>query len=169
MKIENNKIIFEVVQCWNCKGSGKDKHYKRCPNDNKKTYGKKCEHCGATNKHSHKSIGYDIIDCNLCKGSGKRLENRFDFVPKDIIDSLDITEVVKVNRNSTFNESYLGLGQIYGCSDYGRSHDLTNDELIAEIKKDMTCTQALSITDKDDNLLKFKVIQRNDGYSLIGY
>ncbi len=168
MKIENNKLIFEVVTCWECNGNLKVKRYKTCPNYNKPTYHKKCEYCGSTNKHDHKTIGSYEIECPTCKGTGKYLENKFDFVPQNIIDSLKITEIEKINRNSNFNESYLGFNQISGCTDYGRSHKLSNDEFLIEAKKTMSIVQALKIIDKDNNILQFKLVQRLDGYSIIG-
>ena len=167
MKIENNKLVFEIVTCWECNGNLKVKRYKTCPNLNKPTYHKKCEYCGSSNRYDHKNIGSYEIDCPTCKGTGKYLENRFDFIHQNIIDNLKITEIVKVNRNSNFNENYLGFNQISGCTDYGRSLKLNNSELINEAKKSMSFTQALNIIDKDNNILQFKLVQRLDGYSII--
>ncbi len=123
MKIEYGKLKFEYRICWNCKGKKEVTRYKQCPNYNKKMYGKICIHCGSKNKHSHTTILKNpeyIITCPNCDGQGIKLENRCDDMTKtERINWLkNVTFKFVENQIKTFNDSYIGHGNLCGTTDY---------------------------------------------------
>jgi len=180
MIIKNNKLIFEVVECWKCKGKGEVENYSPCPNDNKKTYGKPCQYCGSKNRYSHKySEKAHLIPCGICKGKGKRLENRFDNITPKIMDYLldNLKFIWKGNYIPNVNldykliaDLYLGKNAFAGCQDYIDHRKDKPEELLKIIKKDAKTRllQALNyIVAKDNTTLIEKIVfyGYNGGYT----
>jgi hypothetical protein len=65
-----------------------------------------------------------------------------------------------------FNQAYLGHGYITTVTDYGASAGLTDAQLIEKVKHESDgrlSTQALNICDKENNVCKAVLIQRNSG------
>jgi hypothetical protein len=117
MKLIDGKLTFDVVTCWDCKGTREVKRYRLCSRYGKPTRGYKCE-CGAKNRHSHQAVGSYMTACTTCEGKGTRTENRFDTLPSEIFHALPIALVDK-NYRQNFSDSYLGIGLVGGSTDYG--------------------------------------------------
>jgi len=123
MKIENGKIKYEYRTCWNCEGKKEVTRYKQCPDYYKKMYGKTCVHCGSKSKNSHTTILKNpeyIITCPNCNGQGIRLENSCDSMTKaERINWFEnVTFQFVENQEKTFNDSYIGMGNLCGTTDY---------------------------------------------------
>lgn len=123
---ESKSIVFHSVECWNCKGSGKDKRFNLCPNDGRGNKGfikGKCKHCETTRAANHNRLeSFKVTRCAFCdNSSGLKLYNEFDSsVDAGLLaDNIELIVLDNSNQGSTFNESYLGLGLIGGVTDYG--------------------------------------------------
>ena len=94
MKIENGKMIFEVIPCDHCDQTGITKKYTSCPNDRKPMYGKVCSFCGSTTKHGHhsKDMG-ETQNCWKCNGKKEYKEKSTDYMPEGMFESLDFLVV----------------------------------------------------------------------------
>lgn len=137
MKVENEKIKYENRTCWDCEGKKIVTRYKFCPDSYKKMYGKTCIHCGSKSKHSHTAILKNpeyIITCPTCNGQGIRLENSCDSMSEnERINWLkNVTFEFLNNQKKTFNDSYIGIGNICGMTDY---KDHRQDKNIIELIK----------------------------------
>lgn len=62
--------------------------------------------------------------CPRCEGNfeGREEENYCDTAPLEAIQDMPI-KVVLIDRDSTWNEQYLGMGAIWSTTDYGREYD----------------------------------------------
>jgi hypothetical protein len=183
------EIVYNKLTCWNCKGSKVYEYGISCPR-----WGKKvringmttCQHCGAKNKDSHRLIGHEVKTCETCKGTGELLVNAYT--------SLRFSELVHgirfmvVSGQTTFNESYLGMGMVGGCTDYGAYLDATCpgyrtspgqkiniDEVVKYIRakftasKHDTTSQAGNFVSSDGHFMKYAILKlRPDGYSILG-
>jgi len=120
MKIENGKIKYEYRTCWDCEGKKTVVRNRLCPNWGKKTYRKKCPVCGGIGKNGHKTIGQYTKVCDTCNGEGVRLENSCDSMTKaERINWLEnVTFKFVENQKKTFNDSYIGIGNLCGITDY---------------------------------------------------
>ncbi len=164
MRIENNKIVFEVVECWHCKGTGRSARYNPCVNNWKKMYGKTCV-CGSRNQHDHKHDTVPhYITCPICNGAGTRLENRFDSITQEMMDwmLLNLNFHFKGNLQQEINldnkfllDCYIGSNSFSGSQDY-IDHRQDNADAVLELVKKGAKTrllQALNYIDADNNLI----------------
>lgn len=166
MKLKNNNLVFEVVNCWHCQGKGTFEYGTFCPNYNKKMYGKVCKYCGSKSQHGHKVTGKEIKECDICKGTGKVQETESDFLPKEIWQNLTF-KVTREQRNLTLGESLLALNLVYSCTDYGRAWKETDENLIDSVKNDQGSHQVNKIY-KDGNLCNYiNIILTQNGYTVV--
>ena len=175
MKIENGKMIFEVVTCWDCQGNKQVTKGITCP-----LWGKivkhlplgRCPHCKSKNRHSHKIVGTTTETCSTCEGVGTRLEDAYDFVKADVwatMVPLFKWTIQRVHRYGTFVESYIGGdGSLYGCTDYGRTAALTDEQILAQVPKDSTPSQPVQWIKKDTFEVPPELVieVRTDGYAV---
>lgn len=171
MKIENGKMIFDEVICWDCKGTKQVKRYTLCPHNTKAVTqfpGRKCPQCGSKNRYSHQSIGDYMTDCKICNTTGKIMENLYSHISKEqwaILQSSFKWTVERVNRGPTFNEEYLGLGYLYGCTDYGRTTALTDEQILAKVPFDGVPCQLIAWVKSDGTVPSELIIKVNrSGY-----
>jgi len=68
------------------------------------------------------------------------------------------------NREITFNESYLGFGTVYSVVDYGRHKDLSDEEIIAEVKASPN-KQACNYVLRDLLCDEIVIVSSNQGFS----
>lgn len=131
---ETRKIEFGEKVCWNCKGEGKVNRYPACVHYGKvvnRFPNRKCPMCGSKNKHSHgrKMINgkqvVEVHECHTCNGTGMEKTNLYsslDFTP---IQDQFVYELFV--GKMTFNDQYLGLGNIsgFGCQGYDKGRFAT--------------------------------------------
>ena len=137
MKIVNEKIIYEYRICWDCEGKKEVIRHKLCENWGKKTYRKKCPICGGRGRNGHKTTGQYTKICQTCQGRGIRLENNCDTMNKEEIQNWleNVSFKFLENQKKTFNDSYIGIGNIVGLTDYiDHRHDKS---IVEKIKQDI--------------------------------
>ncbi len=175
MNIENGKLILEEVQCWDCEGKKEVTRFDSCPHDREQVrkFGGKCPCCGAKNKHSHKTVGQHQEVCHICEGKGTRREDLYDIISSDtwakLLPHFRFT-VARAGRGANFNEGYLGIGILYGITDYTDWTAKTDEEAIAAAMKLESFgnrpTQAINFTnDKTLNVcLDIVIVLLRDGW-----
>lgn len=177
MRIENNKLVFEVVTCSMCK-DGKATRGVHCKNYGKAMRGRPCEICGSRNKHNHKIVSQETVDCMFCDGQGKKLEDRFDRLPDHLVDPLielitftfrtpDMRAISLDNRFIT--ACYTPGNSFSGCQDYvdhrNSPADLILDKVLKQVRGGYT-HQALNYIDGENNLkLDVQYWGFNGGYT----
>jgi hypothetical protein len=170
MKILENKIILEPTCCTWCGGTGKKDEYVNCPNQYKTVMGfkdRKCPICGATRKDGHHQIQTGkMVTCGSCDGAGIKMEDRYDFITREIWQSLPF-KVFRSGREQTWGESYLGTS-LGSCTDYGRYKTLTDEQIIAKVRTEHSFGQVVAIADENLHVAEFIGIFCSDnGYSLL--
>lgn len=134
-----DKIIFEEVPCWNCKGTKITERGILCPEWNRKVRGRlggSCPHCGSKSKYRHQAIGYEMVECYYCSGTGKQMETSNSYITENIYSSLiyrvyrDIDETIDVAMLDVSRRCNIG-----GCTDYGASVLKTDEEVTKDIDK----------------------------------
>lgn len=165
-------LVYEAKRCWGCQGEGTYKVRRRCP-----LYGRtvnrlpdrRCPHCGATAKHRH-----DYLDtgttrvCDDCHGNLEQMQTRYDTIPVDILKGIPL-KVFRSGRPPTWNESWLGVGCLWSTTDYGRSAQMDDEELVLHIKAhfERDTVQACHVVDKADCLPAYLgVFMSRGGYSV---
>jgi hypothetical protein len=75
------------------------------------------------------------IVCPNCNGNFKdyTMENFCDRAPQSAVLSMPI-ELIREDRNNTFNENYLGSGTLWSCTDYGTAHESTDEAVMDKVK-----------------------------------
>jgi len=165
MRIENGKIVFEVVECWDCKGSGKSARYSPCVNNWKKMKGKTCI-CGSRNRHDHKHATVPhYVTCTICGGKGQRQEDRFDRITPEMMDYMlfNLNFIFRGNLPQDIDldmkfalDCYSGGNSFAGCQDYIDHREDSAETVLELIKKDANkwhLLQALNYIDTDNNLI----------------
>lgn len=168
MKNLFGNLIFEEIECWDCKGTKESHRNKLCPNSYKSTRRNgrtSCEHCGAKNKHSHKTIGEYTVPCTTCEAKGTRMETSHDNLPVEIYKNFQF-EIAGEKYRTSFSDQYLGLGLVGGATDYGRMQKFaathTPNEVINLIKNEYDGRQAIQFL-KNGKLPNKIVISIGDG------
>lgn len=172
MKLNNGKLEFETVTCWQCNGSREVKRFTLCPRRDKavsKYPKRQCPDCGSKNKHSHKVVGSYMMDCCTCEATGRRLETEYDNLPVEIYKALPIS--FGNRASSGFVENLLGLGIVGGATDYGRMNDvLKKDGESAVVKKihdeDTYGRQAITFMKDGKFPTGLQVVVRSNDYSV---
>ncbi len=166
MRIENGKIMFEVVECWDCKGSGKSARYAPCVNNGKKMKGRACIYCGSRNKYDHKhSTTPHYVTCTTCGGKGQRQEDRFDRITFEMMTWMlsNLNFIFKGNLPQDvdldmkfISDCYSGHNSFAGAQDYIDHRRDNAETILALVKKDANkwhLLQALNYIDKENNLI----------------
>lgn len=173
MKIENGKFVFEEVTCWDCKGTKIVTRYTLCPLNNQavnRQPNRQCPHCKAKNKYSHQTVGSYQTDCTVCSATGKIMEDLYSYISKEQWAELHKSfkfNIRRVNREANFNESYLGLGYLYGCTDWGTIAKKSDEEILKFIPTDGHPIQPVGWCKKDGTVpLELDIVVRNDGYGV---
>jgi len=170
MKLIDGKIQFEEVPCHYCDGTKEVKRGILCPNMHKAVgVGKRCS-CGAKNKHSHTLIGEKIVPCDFCDAIGVKMETMYDYLPKEIFDTLPITVYVDKPRRF-MGEDLFGLGLVGGATDYGRTKEFltTNGEAltIEQVRMEYSSRQVISfLQNKEKFATGLDLVIRGNDYSL---
>ncbi len=164
MKIKNNKIVFEVVTCWDCSGRKQVLRGIHCKNYRKNQRGRPCEYCGSKNKHDHKIVDRIMIECYTCKGTGSRLENKFDNISKSLIEPIiSLTtftfkspDMQKIDPDARFIATmYTGVNSFSGSQDYNdhrkSSPELILEKVLKQVREGYT-HQVLNYIDSENNL-----------------
>jgi hypothetical protein len=143
MKIVNGKLEFDTVVCWDCRGKKEVTRYNLCPHNYKQVrqFGGKCPCCGAKNKHSHKTVGQRQEPCHICEAKGERVQNAYEMMTvtewASLLPHFNFT-VIRGSRSANFNESYLGIGILYGITDYTDWTTKSNEEALAAATSALT-------------------------------
>jgi len=147
MHIDNDKLVLDVVTCWNCEGSGILTKNKLCPNWGKKTGNKKCQICGGKGRHSHQVIGEYQDTCHTCNGKGTRLEDKFDTI-SDVCHEYILNNARFIFKGNNPNElddsdldanfikaTYSGINVFSGYDDYVDHRNDNPEALLTAIKE----------------------------------
>jgi hypothetical protein len=165
--VEGNKLVFGTEECCMCREDGTTAGYKPCPvcfgtNRTKGGKGKgECRKC-----FNGRVVAPEIrVTCGTCNGTHTLQSTSTSFLPDGIYSGLEF-KVFRSERPQTWNEAYLGIGTVYGCTDYGRHQNMSDDELIADVRKHGS-VQACKIS-RDGELCKYIGIYTNrNGYSVV--
>ena len=176
MRIENNKIIYERVVCWDCHGTKELKHYDLCPVNWQPVAhrpGRKCPHCGTKSKNNHRLPGtFKIVPCHTCEAQGTRLEDSYDHISQELWNNWVAKgtftfEVIRTSRGSSFAEQYLGDPRcLYGCIDYGRTAALSDTEILEIVPTDGHPGQPIGWAPNDAVSSTLIILVKSDGYSV---
>lgn len=93
------------------------------------------------------------VTCTNCNGNYINFEDedRCDYMPDEIWQGLEF-KVYRHNRPLTGNESLLGIGCVFSCTDYGDAWKANDDAaLIADVKSH-TSHQATKVTKEDGTI-----------------
>lgn len=159
MKLLNGKIVLETRDCSWCSGRGTQPKRVVCPKCRGTRRGPRGGRngCGCYDG----KVASDTLTetCGRCKGAKTEVETRYDAIPAEIWSALNFRIVRDAKGQWGFNESYLGLGYVVSCTDYGSAWSHKSDEaLVAEIRADRTYTQALNICDENLTVCKEIVV-----------
>jgi len=145
-QVTGDKVIFEDVPCWNCKGTKMTERGILCPEWNNKVRGRlggHCPHCGSRSKHRHQVIGHETVECYYCSGTGKQMETFNSYVTENIYSHLsyrvyrenpNIEKIIDGIMLGAKQGQYGGMGNnIGGCTDYGASSGKTDEEVIKSV------------------------------------
>lgn len=135
-----DKLVLESVPCWNCNGTKLTNQGILCSEWNRKVRGRlggHCPHCGATNRHNHKVVGYEIVECSHCSGTGIEKEDSCNRLTRNIEDQITykVYRLFKNGKNEDNLRYSSGGFVIGGCTDYGASHSMTDEELIDKVRE----------------------------------
>ena len=165
MKIKDGKAIWEEVTCWECEGSGKVERGVTCSRWGMKTGHKPCPECGGKGQHGHKLIGKEIVGCCICNGKGSYVEGLYDYDKQNTWQTLPFA-VTSQNRGENFLEAYIGVG-LCSVTDYGAHKNLSDEELIDKVKKELNFVQYCKFVSKEGDVAKGITINRLlDGYTI---
>lgn len=180
IRIVDGCLVFGLEACTCAMGdnpqhAGKMPGYKPCPkcrgtNRTKGGTGKgQCRHC-----FQGRIVDFNTWEtCGRCNGTGTNQADRYSYVPKVVMTEILRDMPIRIHRSGrrqTFNEAYLGIGLVYGCTDYGRYKQLSDEELADHVRKGMSeqSTQGTNICRKEDNRIctAIDVLCHDQGYSV---
>lgn len=165
MQIKDNKLVFEIVTCWKCKGSGQAKKGVWCPNYGKKMRNKKCPHCGSRSQSNHGMIGETLGECFFCEGTGKIQEDEYTTIPAELMPGLmeqiefifvpPDKKVVDLDKRFV-QDIFCGRNSFAGAQDY-TDHRTTPKEVLFEKIREQAFSpsgpmQALNYIQKDHTI-----------------
>jgi hypothetical protein len=173
MEIINGKIVLGTKSCHWC---GDTKHpglmasRKTCPKCKGTKRGPRggrggcrdCDHNGQVYDHEN------LITCGACNGTKIVPENICDTITAAQWQSMEFKVIRDENGRFGFNESYLGLGYVSTCVDYGTAWGRNNaDELIEKVKADSNFIQATKIAKNDLTVCKYiAILVSKSGYKI---
>lgn len=121
---------------------GKVKNYPSCPHYGKvvnKFQNRRCPVCGCKNKNSHGRLPdadgnptVVMVDCYTCKGTGTETPNHYTTLDFHIIAEHFKWEIFKGRQ--TFNDAYLGIGNVGGIQGYTEGKYSTVEQCKAEFE-----------------------------------
>lgn len=176
MKLSNDKIIYELRECFICDGKGYQWESINCPLDRVKMKGKTCPHCQTKNKYHHYIKTGKIIVCHNCEGNRKVMETKFDSLPQEvseqIADKLEykLSNELKDKAEANEGEGGLMLGmfqQLFGATDYINHSKDSLETLKTLVKNSITGSvhQTIHFLNDDDTIKKTcYVTGYNGGY-----
>lgn len=171
MRVENNTLVLEPTNCMcgdgtqptrqvctTCDGTG------RGPRGGRNGCRSCLGGCGWTWNHEV------TRPCNRCGGDflGADMEDYCDRAPDEIFETIEI-RVYRSGRAQSFNESLLGLGCLWSTTDYGDHQDLSDEALVAKVRKGCTHVQATKVVRSKDDLRlpdHLGVFCNRNGYSV---
>lgn len=126
------------VTCPTCKGTGKGKRGKP----------RGCQ--GGCFGDGQKWSWENPITCTNCNGNyvGFEEEDRYDYVPDSIWKGLEF-KVYRHARALTGNESLLGIGCVFSCTDYGDAWKANDDAALIAHVRESSGHQATKVTKED--------------------
>ncbi len=152
MRIVDGKLALETAPCWHCNETGKVEETKLCPRLRKPQNGTACPHCGSRRQDGHNYClpTGRIITCTRCNGTGQEPETTTDHLPVELWKAFRFV-VYRQDRPASWNESHLGMGCCWSCTDYGRTWQANNsDAAIAEVRDSRTSApQACKVFQED--------------------
>ena len=181
MKIVNGKIELETEKCVWCSSNNLDKGKapgkKPCGTCKGTRRGKRGGLNGCKDCYSGTECDWDNpIECNGCEGAGEQQETLTSYLPVEAFKTLTF-KVYIADRGISFNESYIGVGTVWSCGDYGRAWEVVSGEddeeviqkFIHNVLDDASGVQACKITAsmQDPTVCNHvAIIVNRGGYSL---
>ena len=172
------KVIFEEVPCWNCKGTKMTERGILCPEWNRKVRGRlggHCPHCGSKSRYQHQVVGHETVECYYCSGTGKQMETSISYITENIYSHLTYRvyreieiakEADRIMRLGNDEFANLLRKNIGGCTDYGASVSKTDEEIIKSVDK-IHRWSYLQIVDEDNILCReIAIVVGKYGYSI---
>ena len=168
--VENGKLIIGLRKCRTCWGSGTIAPQitcRICKGTGRGARGGRggCHGC------SGMRVQYDQLNqvtCPKCGGVNSEQAEQgdlYDYLPDDLWAALPM-KVYRAERALSYNESFLGLGTVYSCEDYGRSAQMTDGALIAEVRRPHT-VQGCKVAQTDGTLCDHVgIFTARNGYSV---
>jgi len=180
-QVMGDKVIFEEVPCWNCKGAKITERGILCPEWNHKVRGRlggHCPHCGSKSRYQHQVVGRETVECYYCSGTGKQTETCNHRITENIYSSLTYKVYREKDNMSSGSRKviddammgknvYGGMGNcIGGCTDYGASVNKTDKEVIDSVDK-IHNWNYLQIMDEDNMLCReISIVVGKYGYTV---
>lgn len=183
----DNTLTLETITCWHCMGwrdklpAGHVAGRKTCPTCNGTRRGKR----GKVNACKDCFSGMVVdptkaVVCEGCNGTTIIPETDTDYASAEFMQQvfkLAPITVTTQNRGQSFNETYIGLGLFYGCTDYGRANDAykTNPQAFVASLPDMLAKErhqysSFTKTDKTTGIITlcsaFVAVITNDGMNI---
>lgn len=169
MRIENGRLVFDKKACSCCK-EGKTCSVDACPECKGTGRGKRgkvggCRKCNGSRKYYNWERK---VTCDICHGNYQDFQDEtvYDYIPKGLFASMPF-KVVRQYAGQSFNEQYLGLGMVFGCTDYGAAWGRNDADIIADVKTNYS-HQACKIAKEDGTLAKgITIVVKPQGYSVV--
>lgn len=166
MQIQNGKVILSTEPCY-C-GDGTQNGHRTCSKCNGTSKGPRGKIGGCRACYRGKVVDPTVrVPCDRCNGTTIVPEDRFSTrIPVEVWQTLTF-KVYRQDRGISWNESHLGAGCVYSCSDYGNAWDkLTDAQIIDEVKKS-TGHQVCKLTREDCTICDhIAIIVNRGGYSV---
>lgn len=148
---------FGLKACTKCLGTGRTKQGKGkglCA----ACYGSRREVCTKT-----------FVPCARCNSTCTVPETETDYCPKEWVTNLPMS-VDRNPRTQSLLEAYIGVG-LFSVTDYGRHKEMSDPELITQIRDGLGSTQLCKMIQSSNILHRFAshlIIRcNNNGYSVI--
>ena len=170
-QVTGDRVIFEEVPCWNCKGTKMTERGILCPEWNHKVRGRlggHCPHCGATNRWRHQTVGQETVECYYCSGTGEIMETSNSHITENVYSRLTYKVYRNNGKDGMVNEMSLNPfdRSIGGCTDYGSSAGKTDEEVIKSVHQTHRWSY-LQIMDEDNMLCReISIVVGKYGYTV---
>ena len=170
MKLIDGNLLFEKKDCEVCT-KGEIPAQRVCPVCNGTGKGTRGKVRGCKRCYGNKTVA-DMTrnqPCLKCKGNYKNFEteNAYDYLPKAIYENLEF-RVIRTKRQMNFNESHIGEGTIFCCTDYGAAYRLNDDKELIQSVRNHTSHQACKFLDKNNRFCDhIEIVVKEEGYVVI--
>jgi hypothetical protein len=136
----NFTLTLDLKDCTRCYGRGKMPTKIKCRSCKGTGNGprggvRSCKNCyGSGNDYDQ----VNLSTCEKCDGSPHRaeLENFCDAAPAEAVGALQL-RVARQDRETSWNETHLGLNSLWSSADYGRAWDKTDIEVMSQVREDL--------------------------------